>query len=156
MQSLQLKVQPAQLNYSPDGKTVLFTTSLKLLNGLTYGKQGDETKEQWHLWDKESVSVQVSAGLVVDSSTHHTIDTRFHCHIQSRRRRACLDAFVRSNDSYPELSLNVSCACNPRTRGWMCCGCARPAGQVGISTASTSAASNGALDTLPQVVTTPS
>lgn len=38
---------------------MLFTTSGKALNGLTYGKQGDEMKEQWHLWDKEPVSVGV-------------------------------------------------------------------------------------------------
>lgn len=75
VQSLQLKVQPAQLNYSPDGKTVLFTTSLKLLNGLTYGKQGDETKDQWHLWDKESVSVEVARR--VESRRLNTLHDRY-------------------------------------------------------------------------------
>ena len=71
MQSLQLKVQPTQLTYSPDGRTVLFITSATLLNGLTYGKQGDETKEQWHTWDKEPVGIAAGC-LPLYVATHHT------------------------------------------------------------------------------------
>ncbi|KAH9833686.1 WD40 repeat-like protein [Rhodofomes roseus] len=79
VQSLQLKISPAQLNYAPDGKTVLFTTSGKQLYGLTYSKQGEETKEQWHLWDKDPIPASTVTfnhagdGLVLTHQSEATI-----------------------------------------------------------------------------------
>ncbi|EMD40590.1 hypothetical protein CERSUDRAFT_62566 [Gelatoporia subvermispora B] len=53
VQTLQLKVAPSQLNYSPDGRTIVYTTSSKQMYILNYGKEGDEMKEQWHLSSSE-------------------------------------------------------------------------------------------------------
>jgi len=55
VQQIQLKVSPVQLNYSPDGRTVLYTSSGKQLFVLRYSKEGDETKEQWHLSERDPV-----------------------------------------------------------------------------------------------------
>lgn len=49
VQQLQLKFSPMQLNYSPDGKTILYTTTSRTLGALTYGREGEETKDQWHV-----------------------------------------------------------------------------------------------------------
>lgn len=55
VQQLPLKnTSPAvQMNYSPDGRVLLYSTSVKYMHYLTYGKEGDETKEQWHSNDRE-------------------------------------------------------------------------------------------------------
>ncbi|KAI0832675.1 WD40 repeat-like protein [Trametes gibbosa] len=48
IQHVPLKFAPAQLNYSPDGKTIMYTTTSRQVGVLTFGKEGEETKEQWH------------------------------------------------------------------------------------------------------------
>ncbi|KAJ8473691.1 hypothetical protein ONZ51_g7706 [Trametes cubensis] len=51
VQQIPLKAAPAQLNYSPDGKTILYTTVNRLMGVLTFGKEGEDAKEQWHQAD---------------------------------------------------------------------------------------------------------
>ena len=45
MQQIQLKLAPVQLNYSPDGKSILYTTTSKFLGALTYERVGEESRE---------------------------------------------------------------------------------------------------------------
>ena len=49
VQQIQLKYSPFQLNYSPDGKTILYTTTGRTVGALTFGREGEETKDQWHV-----------------------------------------------------------------------------------------------------------
>jgi hypothetical protein len=54
-QQIVLKVSPVQTNYSPDGRALIFTSAGHQLFFLTYGKDGDGAKEQWHQSDKDGV-----------------------------------------------------------------------------------------------------
>ncbi len=56
VQQIQLKLAPVQLNYSPDGKSILYTTTNKVLGSLTFGREGEETKDQWRVADMSRVS----------------------------------------------------------------------------------------------------
>ncbi|KAJ7437150.1 WD40-repeat-containing domain protein, partial [Mycena galericulata] len=47
-QQCALKVSPAQTNYSPDGRVLLYTSIGNQLFFLTLGKEGDDAKEAWH------------------------------------------------------------------------------------------------------------
>ncbi len=60
VQQIQLKFSPMQLNYSPDGKTILYTTTSRMLGALNFGREGDETKDQWHV---TSISDPASPGV---------------------------------------------------------------------------------------------
>ncbi|RDX53847.1 WD40 repeat-like protein [Lentinus brumalis] len=66
VQQIQLKFSPMQLNYSPDGKTILYTTTSRMLGALNFGREGDETKDQWHV---TSISDPASPGKAVAAST---------------------------------------------------------------------------------------
>ncbi len=61
VQQVNLKVAPSQLNYAPDGKTILYTTTNRLMYVLTYGKEGDDTKDQWHQADIGGVRISPPA-----------------------------------------------------------------------------------------------
>ncbi|OBZ70055.1 THO complex subunit 3 [Grifola frondosa] len=56
VQLCQSKVSPVMTTYSPDGRTILFTSTGRHLHVLTYGKEGEETKEQWHISDRDSIA----------------------------------------------------------------------------------------------------
>ena len=55
VQQIQLKLAPVQLSYSPDGKTILYTTTNRNLGVLRFGKEGEEAKEQWRVADTNGV-----------------------------------------------------------------------------------------------------
>ncbi|TBU47243.1 WD40 repeat-like protein [Dichomitus squalens] len=57
VQQIQLKPSPVQLSYSPDGKTILYTTTNRYLGVLTFGKEGDEAKEQWRVADTNGKTI---------------------------------------------------------------------------------------------------
>ncbi|KAI1796143.1 WD40 repeat-like protein [Ganoderma leucocontextum] len=83
VQQIQLKLSPLQLSYSPNGKAIVYTTTIRTLGVLNFGKEGDEAKEQWRVGDLNGKTVQGSAttfnhagdGLVVtrSSDTDHVI-----------------------------------------------------------------------------------
>jgi hypothetical protein len=57
LQQCSLKVSPVQTSYSPDGRALLYASAGHQLFFMTLGKEGDETKEQWHTSDKDAVRV---------------------------------------------------------------------------------------------------
>jgi hypothetical protein len=57
LQQCPLKVSPVQTSYSPDGRALLYASAGHQLFFMTLGKEGDETKEQWHLSEKDAVRV---------------------------------------------------------------------------------------------------
>ncbi|KAH7887377.1 WD40-repeat-containing domain protein [Phlebopus sp. FC_14] len=75
-QQIQLKVSPVQTNYSPDGRTLLFTSAGHQLFFLTFGREGDSAKETWQTSDKDGTIVASTAmfnhvgdGIIL---THHS------------------------------------------------------------------------------------
>ncbi|KAI0638425.1 WD40 repeat-like protein [Trametes polyzona] len=76
-----LKLAPSQLNYSPDGRTIIYTTTTRQMYVLTYGKEGEETKEQWHHSDMGGKTISASTatfnhvgdGIVLTHQSEHTI-----------------------------------------------------------------------------------
>ena len=50
-----MKVSPVQTNYSPDGKSLLYVSAGHQVFFMTYGKQGDDAKDQWASSEKEGV-----------------------------------------------------------------------------------------------------
>ena len=59
LQQCPLKVSPVQTSYSPDGRALLYASAGHQLFFMTLGKEGDETKEQWHLSEKDAVRVSM-------------------------------------------------------------------------------------------------
>ncbi|KAJ7205944.1 WD40-repeat-containing domain protein, partial [Mycena rebaudengoi] len=58
-QQCSLKVSPVQTNYSPDGRSLLYTSAGHQLFFLTLGKEADEPKEQWHISPKDPHTLRV-------------------------------------------------------------------------------------------------
>lgn len=56
-QQISLGVSPIQTNYSPDGKSLLYTSAGHQLFFMTHGKDNEGDKEQWNLAKKDGVSV---------------------------------------------------------------------------------------------------
>jgi len=54
-QQLALKFAPVYTNYTPDGRSLIASSSNSQMYTFTYGKFGEEIKEQWRLSDKEPV-----------------------------------------------------------------------------------------------------
>lgn len=54
-QQITLKVSPVQTNYSPDGRSLLYTSAGHQLFFMTFGKENEGGKEQWTLSDKDGV-----------------------------------------------------------------------------------------------------
>lgn len=59
LQQCSLKVSPVQTSYSPDGRALLYASAGHQLFFMTLGKEADETKEQWHLSEKDAVRVSM-------------------------------------------------------------------------------------------------
>lgn len=74
VQQLNLKLAPSQLNYAPDGKTILYTTLSRQLGVLTFGKEGDDTKDQWHHADIGGVRIFPPA---THATTHDLLRNTF-------------------------------------------------------------------------------
>jgi hypothetical protein len=54
-QQCPLKVSPTQTNYSPDGRSLLYTSSGHQMFFMTYGKDMESDKESWHVSEKDGV-----------------------------------------------------------------------------------------------------
>ncbi|KDQ64417.1 hypothetical protein JAAARDRAFT_28046 [Jaapia argillacea MUCL 33604] len=54
-QQCAVKVSPVQTSYSPDGRVLLYVSSGHQVFSMTYGKEGDDPKQQWHIHDKDVV-----------------------------------------------------------------------------------------------------
>ncbi|KAA1473430.1 WD40 repeat-like protein [Dentipellis sp. KUC8613] len=82
IQQLTLKVSPAQMNYSPDGRTLLYISAGHQLFFLNYGKDpkdGEDAKEQWTAVEKDSNFASTGMfnhtgdGIILTHSSEHTI-----------------------------------------------------------------------------------
>jgi THO complex subunit 3 len=57
VQQCSLKVSPVQTCYSPDGRSLLYTSAGNQLFYMTLCKDGEDTKEQWRLIEREPVRI---------------------------------------------------------------------------------------------------
>ncbi|CAL1700477.1 unnamed protein product [Somion occarium] len=55
VQSLTVRFSPVQTTYSPDGRTLLVTSTGRSMYYLTYGKKEGDEKEQWYLSDSQPI-----------------------------------------------------------------------------------------------------
>ncbi|KIK67706.1 hypothetical protein GYMLUDRAFT_256545 [Collybiopsis luxurians FD-317 M1] len=60
VQQIPLKFGPIYTNYSPDGRTLVCSSSAHQMYIFAYGKTGEETKEQWRLSDKDPVGSSIN------------------------------------------------------------------------------------------------
>ncbi|EKM79913.1 hypothetical protein AGABI1DRAFT_119963 [Agaricus bisporus var. burnettii JB137-S8] len=81
-QQCVLKVAPSYTQYAPDGRSILYVTAGQQLMFLSYGKETEEAKEQWHPKilpnQKESVGSKAifnhtGDGVVVAFHSEHTL-----------------------------------------------------------------------------------
>ncbi|KZP20125.1 WD40 repeat-like protein [Athelia psychrophila] len=79
-QAVSLGVSPTQTNYSPDGKSLLYTSAGHQLFFMTHGKENEVDKEQWNLAKKEGSIVASTAmfnhvgnGVIMTHHSEHTI-----------------------------------------------------------------------------------
>ncbi|KAJ7639321.1 WD40-repeat-containing domain protein [Roridomyces roridus] len=79
IQQCSLKVSPVQTNYSPDGRTLLYTSVGNQLFFLTLGKENEEAKEMWHPAPKDPVVGSTAVfnhagdGVVLTHNTEHSL-----------------------------------------------------------------------------------
>ena len=59
-QQILLRAAPLQTNYSPDGRTIMYTTSTNWLHFLELGKEHEGAKEQWDIVERDVPSVSSS------------------------------------------------------------------------------------------------
>jgi WD40 repeat protein len=107
-QQIALKVSPVQTNYSPDGRSLLYTSAGHQLFFMTFGKENEATKEQWTLSEKDGVctfgpSRYISSSLTTDDLAYCGL----HGNVQPRRRRCRYDAPSRAHN--PCYGLSFSC-----------------------------------------------
>ncbi|THV08239.1 WD40 repeat-like protein [Dendrothele bispora CBS 962.96] len=55
IQSISLKASPVFTTYSPDGKSLIFASTMNQLYCMNYGKDKEDGKEQWRMSDQEVV-----------------------------------------------------------------------------------------------------
>jgi hypothetical protein len=83
-QQCSLKVSPVQTSYSPDGRALLYASAGHQLFFMTLGKEGEETKEQWHPSERDAVRVN----LLFDFFYPYHVDIMWSC--SSQDQRPCL------------------------------------------------------------------
>jgi len=96
LQQYSLKVSPTQTNYSPDGKSILYTSTGHQMFFMTYGKDGDGEKESWHSSEKEGVRVTASTamfnhtgdGIILTHHSEHTLRIMDYPSLQIRENPA--------------------------------------------------------------------
>ncbi|KAF9266308.1 WD40 repeat-like protein [Marasmius fiardii PR-910] len=52
IQQISLKSTPIYTTYSPDGRTIMISSMGNTVSFLTFGKEGEDSKEQWRLGEK--------------------------------------------------------------------------------------------------------
>jgi THO complex subunit 3 len=57
LQQLTLRSAPMQINYSPDGRTIVCVSVAHHVSFLALGKEGEESKETWRPLPKDSVHI---------------------------------------------------------------------------------------------------
>ncbi|TFK43802.1 WD40-repeat-containing domain protein [Crucibulum laeve] len=78
-QQCSLKQSPVQTSYSPDGRALLYASAGHQLFFMTLGKEGEETKEQWHLSNRDAqigstaIFNHVGDGVIVTHHSEHTL-----------------------------------------------------------------------------------
>lgn len=78
-QQCTAKVSPVQTNYSPDGRSLLYTSVGHQLFFLTFGKQTDDSKDAWYNSEKSPVVAStavfnhVGDGIVLTHHSEHTL-----------------------------------------------------------------------------------
>ncbi|KAJ7119486.1 WD40-repeat-containing domain protein [Mycena epipterygia] len=78
-QQCTAKVSPVQTNYSPDGRSLLYTSVGHQLFFLTFGKQTEDSKEAWYNSEKSPVVAStavfnhVGDGIVLTHHSEHTL-----------------------------------------------------------------------------------
>ncbi|KAF8914247.1 WD40-repeat-containing domain protein [Gymnopilus junonius] len=79
IQQCPLKASPVETCYAPDGRSLLYATAGNQLFFMTFGKTGDDTKEEWHMSDREAqigstaIFNHVGDAIVVAHQTEHTV-----------------------------------------------------------------------------------
>ncbi|KAF9464836.1 WD40-repeat-containing domain protein [Collybia nuda] len=81
IQQCSLKVSPVQTSYSPDGRALLYASAGHQLFFLTLGREGEETKEQWHPSERDVVRLtgstamfnHVGDGVILTHHSEHTL-----------------------------------------------------------------------------------
>ncbi|KAI0041311.1 WD40 repeat-like protein [Auriscalpium vulgare] len=80
VQQVTLKVSPMQTDYSPDGRTLLYIGSRNELFLMTYRREGDDPKEQWHLAERDTPTYASTGtfapsgeGIILTHHSEHTI-----------------------------------------------------------------------------------
>lgn len=78
IQQCPVKISPVQTSYSPDGRSLLFASAGHQLFFMTLGKEGEETKEQWHVSDKDAIGStaifnHVGDGVILTHHSEHTL-----------------------------------------------------------------------------------
>ncbi|CAA7260119.1 unnamed protein product [Cyclocybe aegerita] len=79
IQLCPVKGSPVQTCYAPNGRSLLYVSAGHQLFFLTYGRTGEQTKEDWHLSDREAqvgstaIFNHVGDGVVVTHHQEHTL-----------------------------------------------------------------------------------
>ncbi|KAF9480680.1 WD40 repeat-like protein [Pholiota conissans] len=77
--NLKSSVTPVQTSYSPDGRSLLYTTVGHQLSFMTLGRSREDTKDEWHLSERESIVGSTALfnhlgdGVVISHATEHTL-----------------------------------------------------------------------------------
>ncbi|ETW83683.1 hypothetical protein HETIRDRAFT_155124 [Heterobasidion irregulare TC 32-1] len=79
VQQCTVKVSPVQTNYSPDGKSLLYVSAGHQVFFMTYGKQGDDAKDQWASSEKEGITASTAMfnhtgdGIILTHNSEHSL-----------------------------------------------------------------------------------
>lgn len=131
IQQIALKVSPVQTNYSPDGRALLYTSAGHQLFFMTFGKESEESKEQWSLFEKDGVCATfdyiIFSLIVIENLAYCGLNS----HVQPRRRWSGDDSPSRTHHPHHGLSIanRPRKPCGPCGR--VCSRCTGSSGKVG-------------------------
>ena len=134
-QQCPLKVSPTLTNYSPDGKSLLYTSSGHQMFFMTYGKELDIERDSWHHSEKDGVRSQ-SLQLTERVSFSFTQGHRINSHVQSRWRRHHTHILFWPHPTDYGLSKSADSRESSGSRGRLCCGRSRSPRQASNGTMS--------------------
>ncbi|KAG6832187.1 hypothetical protein H0H92_004919 [Tricholoma furcatifolium] len=79
VQQCSTKVAPAQTNYSPDGRSLLYTSPNHIIFFLELGKESEEIKETWRQSDKDPLTGSTAMfnhlgdGIILTHHSEHSL-----------------------------------------------------------------------------------